>query len=166
MNVKKISTFAVLLALSVVLGLIESFIPVFNGIIPGVKLGLANIVIVFVIFKFSFKDAFLISILRVFIIGLLRTGIFSVTFFFSLFGAVFSVIIMFIVKKYTKLSVIGVSILGAISHSVGQIVMAIILLKTNTIILYLPYILLLSIPTGIFVGYIAKEILKHYEAIK
>jgi heptaprenyl diphosphate synthase len=73
-----------LLAISVVLGLIESLIPVFNGLVPGIKLGLANIVIVFAIYKFSFKEALYISIIRVLLMGILRTGLFSITFFFSL----------------------------------------------------------------------------------
>ena len=84
MNIKKITRLSMLLAISVVLSLIESMIPMFNGTFVGIKLGLANIVVLFTLYYFSFKEALIISILRVFLLGILRTGIFSITFFFSL----------------------------------------------------------------------------------
>ena len=79
MDNNKISKMAMLLSFSVVLSLIESFIPLFSSV-PGIKLGLANIVIIFVIYKYSLKDALYISILRVILIGILRTGLFSISF--------------------------------------------------------------------------------------
>lgn len=161
MNTKKIAKISMLLSISVVLGLLESMIPIFNGIIPGIKLGLANIVIVYAIYKFSFKDALYISILRVILIGLLRTGLFSITFFFSLSGAIISLIFMYLVKKYTKLSIVGVSIVGAIFHSVGQIIIAIIFLSNINIIYYLPILLFSSVITGIIVGLCADKIVKY-----
>lgn len=161
MNTKKIAKLSMLLSISVVLGLLESLIPIFSGVIPGIKLGLANIVIVYAIYKFSFKDALYISILRVFLIGLLRTGIFSITFFFSLSGAVISLIFMYLVKKYTKLSIVGVSIVGAIFHSVGQIIIAIIFLSNINIIYYLPILLISSVITGILVGLCADKIIQY-----
>lgn len=162
MEIKKFTRLSMLLALSVVLNIIESFIPVFNGSIPGLKIGLANIIVLVVLYLYSFKDALYISILRVFLVGILRTGIFSTAFFFSLGGAILSVLIMFIFKK-TKLSIIGVSILGSISHSVGQICMAMILLKNIYIIYYIPWLLLFSIPTGIFTGVISKYSVNYLE---
>jgi len=160
MTTNKIARISMLLAISVVLGLIESYIPIFN-VIPGVKLGLANIVIVYAIYKYSFKDALYISILRVFLVGLLRSGLFSITFFFSLSGALLSLIFMYLFKKYTKLSVIGVSIIGAISHSIGQIIIAVIFLSNINIIYYFPILLLSSIITGIIVGMLSKKIIEY-----
>jgi heptaprenyl diphosphate synthase len=162
MDIKKITTISMLLALSIVFSIVESMIPIISGIIPGVKLGLANTVIIFVIYMYSFKDALFVSILRVFLVGLLRTGLFNITFFFSLSGALFSIIIMYFMKKYTKLSIIGVSVMGAIFHSIGQILIGIILLNTISLIYYLPYILLFSIPTGIVVGMASKTVLSYY----
>jgi len=161
MNTKKIAKLSMLLSISVVLGLLESLIPIFSGVIPGIKLGLANIVIVYAIYKFSFKDALYISILRVILIGLLRTGLFSITFFFSLSGAIISLVVMYLVKKYTKLSIVGVSIVGAIFHSIGQIIIAIIFLNNINIIYYLPILLISSVITGIIVGLCADKIIKH-----
>ena len=81
MEIKKLTRLSMLLALSVILGLLENMIPFFSGIIPGLKLGLANIVVLFVLYTFSSKDAFFLSILRVILMGLISTGLFSIRFF-------------------------------------------------------------------------------------
>lgn len=164
MDIKKIIDFSMLLAISIVLSIIESFIPIFNGIFIGIKLGLANIVILFVLYTYSFKDAILVSILRVIIVGILRTGLFSITFFFSLSGALLSIIAMTLVKK-TKLSIIGVSIIGSVFHIIGQIIIAIIMLNTVNLIYYLPYFLIFSCITGLIIGIISKEIVNRVGGI-
>lgn len=155
---KKFTRLTMLLALSVVLNIIESFIPLFNGSIPGLKLGLANIIILIILYMFSFKDALYVSLLRIILVGILRTGLFSMTFFFSLGGALLSLCSMFLAKK-TKLSIIGVSVVGSIFHSIGQVLIAIIVIKNTYIIYYVPWLLLFSIPTGILVGIVSKTIL-------
>lgn len=164
MEMKKFTRLSMLLSLSVVLNIVESFIPFFSGTIPGLKVGLANIVILFVLYNYSFKDALSLSLLRVVLVGILRTGLFSITFFFSLGGAILSIVMMYLVHKVTKLSIIGVSVIGSISHSIGQIIVAILLVKNVNIIYYLPWILLFALPTGILVGFIAKELLKYYNS--
>ena len=161
MEIKKISRLSIFLALGVSLNILESFIPIFNGYIPGFKLGLANIVSLYVLYKFSLKDALYLGILRVLLVSILRTGLFSTYFFFSLSGVILSIIMMYIGKNYFKLSVIGVSILGSIFHSIGQIIIAIILLHFN-IIYYLPWLLIISIPSGILTGIISNKLIKQY----
>lgn len=161
MSTNKIAKLSMLLAISVVLSLIESIIPFFNGMVPGIKLGLANIVIVYAIYKYDFKDALYISILRVFLVGILRTGLFSITFFFSLIGALLSLSVMYLFKKYTKLSTIGISVIGAIFHSLGQTIVAIIFLSNINIIYYLPILLISSVITGVLVGMISNKLLKN-----
>lgn len=163
METRKFTTLSMLLSLAVVLNIIESVIPLFNGYIPGLKLGLANTVILFVLYVYSFKDALYVSILRVVLVGILRTGLFSIAFFFSLGGAILSVTMMFIFKKITKLSIIGISIIGSIFHSLGQIIVAMFILETANMIYYLPWLLLFSIPTGIIVGLISKELVNHLQ---
>jgi len=150
-----------MLALSVVLNIIESFIPISN--IPGLKIGLANSIVLFVLYCYGFKEAFYTSIFRVIIVGLLRTGLFSITFMFSLGGSILSIITMYLFKKIKVLSIIGVSIIGAIAHSIGQIIMAMLILKNYNLIYYLPYLLLFAIPSGILIGIISKNILKYYK---
>ena len=152
-----------LLALSVALNVIEASLPLFNGYIPGLKLGLANIVTLFIIYQFSLKDAFYVGILRVFLVGILRTGLFSTTFFFSLSGVIFSIICMYLAKNFLKLSIVGVSIVGSIAHSTGQVLTSILLLQMSSMIYYLPWLLLFSIPTGILVGILCKQLVKFYE---
>ena len=159
---KKYMRLVMLLSFSIVLSILESFIPLFNGYIPGLKLGLANIIVLIVLYKYDTKDVFFVSILRVIVVGLMRTGLFSVNFFFSLSGALFSAVSMILFKK-TKLSMIGVSVIGSIFHSIGQILIAILFLKNNNMIYYLPWLLLFSIPTGLFVGYVSKKMLSELE---
>lgn len=160
MDTKKIINISMLLAISVVLSIIESFIPIFSGIIVGVKLGLANIVIIYVLYKYGFKEALYVTLLRVILVGLLRTGLFSITFIFSISGAILSIIMMSLFKL-TKLSIIGVSIIGSISHVLGQILIAIIILNTPNLVYYLPYLLIFSCITGTIIGIISKEIIKN-----
>ena len=165
MEMKKFTRLSLLLALCIVLNIIESVIPLFNGYIPGLKLGFANIVILFILYCYSFKDALYVSLLRVVIVGITRTGLFSVAFFFSLGGAFLSIIMMSLFKKLTNLSVIGISIIGSISHSIGQIIMAIILIKSNLMVMYLPWLLMFSIPTGIITGKIALKMLENFKEL-
>lgn len=160
MEYKKLTRLSMFLSLSILLGIIESFFPILSGIIPGMKLGIANIIIVIVMFLYGPKEAFLIAILRVFLMGILRTGLFSTTFFFSLTGSIFSVSIMTCLYK-SKLSIIGVSIMGSIFHSIGQIVTAILLLRLPNLIYYLPIMILCSLFTGMLTGFFAKQSLQH-----
>ena len=163
MKTKSITTISILTAISVVISIIESYFTFIGDIIPGLKLGLANIVIIFALYKYNFKTAIGISFVRVLIVALVRTG-FGLNFFFSLVGALFSIIFMFLVKK-THLSVIGVSIIGSIAHSIGQVLVGIIMLENYNVVYYLPYLLLFSIPTGILIGIISKRLIKYTEKI-
>ena len=165
MDTKRISKLSMLLALSLVLSLVESYIPILNGVIPGFKVGFANIVVLFALYNLSFREAISLSILRVFIMGILRTGLFSITFTFSLAGALLSVVAMFLAKNYTKLSIVGVSIIGAIFHSIGQIIIAIIFLSNINILYYLPVLLISSLVTGILVGMCSDKLISYYNKI-
>ncbi|MGI6324491.1 MAG: Gx transporter family protein [Bacilli bacterium] len=165
METRKITTLSMLLALAVTLNIMESMIPLLANMIPGVKLGLANMVTIFVIYMYQFNDAISLSIGRVLIVGILRTGLLSITFFFSLAGAILSTIAMYLVKRYTSLSIVGVSIVGAVTHCLGQILVAIIILRTINVIYYLPILLLLSIPMGIVTGMTVKQVLRFYDKI-
>ena len=152
---KKLIRLSSLIALAIVLSIFESFFPIFN--IPGVKLGLANIVIITTLYIYGFKDALFVSLIRVLFVSILKAGLFSL--YFSIAGSILSIISMYIFKK-TKLSIIGVSIIGSIFHIIGQILVAILLLNTN-LLYYLPYMILISIITGIIIGYISKENIKY-----
>lgn len=164
MDLKKHTQIAMLLSLAVVLNVVENMIPILGGQIPGLKLGLANILIIFVLYTFSFKDALYLSILRVFLVSILYTGLFSPAFFFSLSGAFLSIIFMSFAKNVLKLSVIGVSVIGSVFHSVGQILVAILILKEMNIIYLLPWLIIFSIITGIIIGVISKHTINRLES--
>lgn len=158
MDIKKCARLSMFTSLAIILNIVESFIPFFN--IPGIKIGLANVIVVAILYLYGAKEAFYVSILRVIVVGLLRTGLFSTTFLFSLSGAILSMIVMSITKKTNLFSMIGISILGSIFHGIGQLIMACVILKNNSVFYYLPIMLVMSIVTGIFIGMISKEIVK------
>ena len=166
MEFKKITRLSILLSLSIVLSIVESLIPIFNGIIPGLKIGLANIAIMVILYTYGVKEAIFISIVRVFIVGMLRTGLFNITFFFSLTGAILSLISMAIFKKMNFFSIIGISIIGSITHTIGQMLVAMLFVKNANIIYYLPILTLFAIPTGLIVGYTSKKLIGEFKTTK
>lgn len=158
MNVHKITMLGVLSAITIVIAIAESFIPSIG--IPGVKLGLANIVILIVLFEIGILEAIIINFIRVIIVALVRGTFLSMGFLMSLTGAFMSlgVMILFylLIKKF---SIIGVSVIGSIFHVTGQILIAMIYLGTVYVIYYLPIIMVSAILTGVLVGVIARLII-------
>lgn len=159
MKVHKIALLGVLTAAAIVIGILESFIPSIG--IPGVKLGLANIVILIILYELGVVEALIVNLLRVFMVGALRGTIFSMGFVMSLTGAIFSLTVMIlfylIVRKF---SIVGVSVIGSIFHVTGQILVAMVYLGTTYIVLYLPVIAISAIITGVFVGLTASAVIK------
>lgn len=153
----RLSIIAMLLAVAIVLSYLESFIPIW---IPGVKLGLANVIILIMLYEFKFYEAGIVDILRILVVALIRGTFMSPTFFMSLSGGILSYFVMLLFSRIKVFSIIGVSVLGSISHGVGQIAVAIIIMGTQAVAYYLPFILLLSLGTGILSGFIAKSYLK------
>ncbi len=153
---KKIVVIALLVSLGLVLHLVESFFPL-TVLIPGAKLGLANIVSVIAISLFGFASAFQVVIFRV-ILGSLLAGTFmTINFYLSFSGAVFSFFMMFITYKLFKgkLSLIGISIIGAVAHNAAQITAAYFIISNQGIFYYLPFLILLALPTGFSVGLVS-----------
>lgn len=150
-----------LLTLALVLSYVESLIPIFVRI-PGIKLGLANLVVVICLYTFSFKETFIISILRVIVAGILFGSLFSIL--YSLSGAIFSLIIMMLAKRL-RFGVIGVSILGGIFHNIGQLLIAINVVSNYRIGYLLPYLLLSGLLTGTFIGIAANTLMPHLKKI-
>ena len=159
MNTHKLVLVSVLTASAIVIAILESFIPSIG--IPGIKLGLANIVILITLYEVGIMEAVLIDIIRVVIVAVVRGTLLSMGFFMSLTGAFLSLAVMIIffitIKKF---SIIGVSVLGAIAHVVGQILIAMLYLNSAYIVFYLPVIALSAIITGVFVGIIAQLVIK------
>jgi heptaprenyl diphosphate synthase len=155
---RKMVFISLLVAQALVLNIIERMIPV-PFISPGAKLGLANIITVVAIYLLTFKDVFAIVILRV-ILGSLVGGNLS-GFFYSLSGGILSLFAMYVMYKLgkDKISIIGVSIIGAVFHNIGQILIAALVIQNIKIAAYLPILLVAGVGTGIFVGITAKQLI-------
>ena len=158
MKVQKMALLGVLTAVAIVIAILESFIPSVG--VPGVKLGLANIVILIILYELGIWEAAVVNLLRVLVVSLVRGTFLSMGFLMSLTGCVFSLGIMIlfylIIKKF---SIIGVSVIGSVFHVLGQILIAMIFLGSAYIFLYLPVIAVSAIITGVFVGVVAKLII-------
>lgn len=140
-------------ALAVIMHVVESWMPVF-GNLPGAKLGLANIISLFVLLSFSVREAMLVALCRIIIGSLLAGTLGGPAFIISMSGAIVSILATYIFTKKNifSLSIIGISIIGAAAHNTGQIIAASVIMASIAILNYLPFLLLLSIPTGIVVG--------------
>ena len=149
------------LALSVTLGLIlsyvETLIPVFAGV-PGMKPGLSNILIVFLLFSYGIAEAATVNLLRILIAGILFGNPFSIV--YSLSGAVFAIIGMALLKRTGMFSVYGVSMAGGMLHNAGQILVAAFIVENYNIVLYLPVLIVSGCITGFIVGFIGGVIIK------
>lgn len=150
-NTKRLTLCALMISVALVLSYIERFIPLQLLIpMPGIKLGLANIVTLMALFFWGAKYAFVILILRC-LLGAVFGGSVS-GLLFSLTGGVLAMIVMSASKHSSRISVYGVSILGAAAHNVGQIAIAVFLMNSIYVIGYLPYLLMVSIFTGMATG--------------
>ncbi|MGO1368864.1 MAG: Gx transporter family protein [Senegalia sp. (in: firmicutes)] len=156
---RKIVIISLLVSQALVLHLVERIIP-FNFGVPGAKLGLANIITLISLYLFGFKETLTVVILRVILSSLLGGNVSG--FLFSVSGGILSFLIMYILKVIgrEKISAIGISIVGAIFHNIGQILMAAIIIENLNIFIYLPLLLLSSVVTGLFVGITVKYIIK------
>ena len=162
-SVKKIALISILITLSIVLSYVDSLI-ILPFAIPGIKLGIANIATVYTLFRIGIKESIIVSIFRIILSSILFGTILS--FSYSLAGAALSLALMIILKRFIKISLITISILGAIMHNVGQILMAMILLETKEIILYLPVLVITGTIAGIGVGLLSILTLKYTKNIK
>lgn len=158
MKVQKMALLGVLTAAAIVIAVLESFIPSVG--IPGVKMGLANIVILLILYELGIWEAAVVNLLRVLVVSLVRGTFLSMGFLMSLTGCVLSLGIMILFYLLIKqFSIIGVSVIGSVFHVTGQILIAMIFLGSGYIFLYLPVIAISAIITGVFVGIVAKLII-------
>ena len=157
---KKLTLLALTISFALILSFVESRIPALVAI-PGVKVGLANIAVIFALYKFGLKEAITVSILRIIIVSMLFGS--AVSLMYSTAGAVLSLCTMVILKKLTRLSEVTVSVCGGVMHNVGQITMASILFDTNLVIYYLPFLIFSGIFAGIAVGVASALLIKRID---
>lgn len=157
MKTKKLTLMALTTALAMILSFVESQIPSFTAI-PGVKVGLANIAVMFALYKMGLKEAAAISLVRVVMVSLLFGTIMSL--FYSLAGAALSLLGMVLLRKTSLFSCTAVSVAGGVLHNVGQIIVASLILETNVLAYYLPFLVLSGTIAGIVIGLLASALIK------
>ena len=159
----RVAYFGVFTALALIFSYVESLIPIQLGI-PGVKLGLANLIIVIALYKMRLSEVFLLSIVRILLSGFLFGNYFSIL--YSLAGGLLSLVVMALLKKTGDFSVMGISMAGGVSHNVGQLVVAMLVVETFSVGYYLPVLLVAGLVTGFLIGVAAGEMLKRLVNIR
>ena len=155
MKAKKVSVMAMCIALAMILSYVESLIP--SPGIPGVKLGLANLVVIFALYRLGWKEAVGISLLRVFLVSLLFGHVASLA--YSASGAALSLVGMILLIRTDKLSCVSVSVIGGVLHNIGQILMAWALMGAN-VVWYLPVLILSGTVAGVAIGVVSALLVK------
>lgn len=159
----KVAVFGVFTSLALILSYVELLIPINFGI-PGMKLGLANLLVVILLYKGCPRDALLLSVIRILLSGLIFGNMFSI--FYSLGGGLLSLAVMVFLKKTGQFTVAGISIGGGASHNVGQLLVAIFVVQTYQVGYYLPVLLIAGVITGAVIGILSAEVLKRTQSIR
>lgn len=159
---KKTVVLGFMLALALILSYIESLLPLAVGI-PGIKLGLPNLLIVILLYLYGAREALLLNLLRIILSGFMFGNLFAIAYAAS--GAVVSFIVMYLLKKTGRFSVIGVSLGGGVFHNVGQMLVAIFIVETYAPVVYLPILLIAGLVTGGVIGIISSRVLPYASRI-
>ncbi len=160
---RNITLIAAMSTIALMFSYLEVIFP-FNIGIPGVKLGIANLIIIISLYILKPKEAFLINMIRVVLSGILFGGLFVLI--YSMAGAIFSFVVMYLLKMTNKFSIVGVSMAGGVFHNLGQLVFATIIMEDLKIFLYFPVLLFSGLITGIMIGFIANMIKNRIGKIK
>jgi len=157
-NTRKLVLMGLYVSMALALHIVERMIPV-PFITPGAKLGLANIITLTSLMTFGFKDTFVILAVRIILGSIFGGGVSA--FIYSITGGILSLISMQIIKVVGKnnVSIIGISVVGAVFHNIGQLLAAAYIIKNLNIFVYFPVLFLAAVGTGIFVGLTTKYLL-------
>lgn len=159
---KRLALYGILTALALILSYIESQIPAFFAV-PGMKLGLTNVLVLIALYCMDTKSALLINFVRIFLVSILFGNMLSLA--YSLAGGMLSALVMILLKKTGKFSMLTVSIAGGVSHNVGQILTAMVLLQTSALGWYLAVLWFTGLGSGALIGVIGRELCKRLEGI-
>lgn len=157
MNQKKIAYMGLFAAIAIIFGYVESLIPFFAGI-PGIKLGLANLAILFILEKYTWKEAVLVSMVRILVIGFMFGNMFSIL--YSMAGAALSLTVMTFMKKTSGFSLLGISVAGGVSHNIGQLIVAALIVENKSLLYYAPVLIISGVITGLLIGILTGEVTK------
>ena len=160
MKASKLSLAALIVSLATILSFVESQIPAFVAI-PGVKIGLTNIVVIYALYKLGWKYAAVISFVRVLLVGMLFGN--GVSIAYSLAGAAVSFVVMVLLMRAKVFSTAAVSVAGGVMHNMAQIGMACIIMETNLLTYYAPFLLISGTLAGIAIGVISAIMIKRVD---
>lgn len=149
-EMRKIAFLGIAASLALLLSYVEFLMPPLYAAVPGIKIGLPNVVILYVIYSLGAKDALIVSVLRLCVSSLLFGN--PVTFVYSAAGAALSFIVMWLLKRFDLLSAVGVSVAGGVMHNLGQVFVAMVLLDTPQIAYYMIVLTVTGTISGVFVG--------------
>ena len=152
LRTKKLALSAILAALAMILSDVEAMVPM-PVPIPGIKLGLANLVILLAIYRLGFKYALAINCIRIFVTGLLFTGVFGIL--YSLAGGLLSLLVMYLLYRTEIFSMVGVSMAGGVAHNLGQLLTACLIMSNIRLMSYFAVLLFAGIGSGILMGIVA-----------
>ena len=158
----RVAFLGMLLALAFVLAYVESLIPFFIGIY-GIKLGLANLVVMIALYNLGYKEAFVIAVVRIVLVGFTFGNLFSM--FYSLAGGLLSFAVMTVAKKSDVFGINGVSVLGGVFHNVGQIIVAMLIVENEKILYYLPVLMISGVLAGVIIGLLSGLITKRVSKV-
>lgn len=162
MKSKRIAVYGMLIALAFILSYIESMIPIPIPI-PGVKIGLANLVVLVGLYTMSAKDAFVLSMIRIILVGFTFGNLSTMMFSFA--GGILSWFLMVAFFKTKKFSVTGISIVGGVAHNVGQILTAMWVVDSSALLYYLPFLLISGAVMGVIIGIVGSILIKRISKI-
>ncbi len=153
---KRLVLLSMLTAVAMILSYVESLLPSVG--IPGVKMGLANIAVIFALFRFGWKEAAALSLVRVVLVSLLFGSVGAML--YSLAGAVLSLAVMALLRRIDRFSTVGISVAGGVAHNAGQILMAMLILQTKQLLGYLPVLAVSGIAGGVLTGLAAALLIR------
>ena len=152
MRTKRLALSAILAALAMIFSYIEALFPL-PVPIPGIKLGLANLIIIIAIYRLGFKYAFIINCVRIFTAGLLFSGVFGMM--YSLAGGILSIIVMYLLHRTGWFSMVGISMAGGVAHNLGQLITACLIMSNIRLMSYFAVLLFAGMISGILIGVVA-----------
>ena len=159
----RVAYFGVFTALALIFSYVETLIPINFGI-PGVKLGLANLIIVVALYKLPLQEVYLLSIVRIFLSGFIFGNYFSIL--YSLAVGLLSLSVMALLKRRNSFSVMGISVAGGVFHNVGQMTVAMLVVETFSVAYYFPVLMIAGLVTGLLIGVLSNEMLKRLKNIR
>lgn len=157
MKHQAVALYGLLIALALIVSYVEALVPLPIPV-PGIKLGLANVVVLSVLCLFGVKQAFFVSLVRIVLSGFLFGNLSAIL--YGLAGGILSLLVMAFLQRTGKFSVVGISIAGGVAHNLGQLIMASLVVENVTLFSYAPVLLVAGVITGVLIGILDGEILK------